>query len=422
MRALRNCLLWLALYALLAWAITYAVERRTGVRELAIPAGVILGFFAFIALGYLAKVGSRFLELLLVWRAINDGEPADGARVAAIGPITPLTTTLTSPLTRTPAVAYTYSIYSGSHEKWEGVALVPSAIRSGSRSIKLLALPQLDFKKEHVSGEVALRNAAEYIRKTEFHVPKDRRAIYTDDDGAVRQDVGRRSDVPALQSALMTEQVVKPGEEVCAFGRYSEQRGGLVVDERAPLHSVRMVKSAPSLLMAGRAWAMFTNLIGAAISIAIVAIALTALYAVVPLEVVAQPSWAEIRIESLLDDRVRPRVARYASMLPVSAELGSGLVAGEARGRIKTASGEIAITRAATERTDEVIEVALFNRDRIVAILMMDQSGRLLATELLSKNVQVPASKFTSRRIGNELAGRLSWVEGGIHAVFRVRL
>ena len=431
MRVLRNCLIWLALYAILAIAITWAVERRIGVREPAIAAGVIGGFFAWLSLGYLAKVGSKFAELWLVWRGMNGAEPTDGARYAAIGPITPLGSALTSPITRTPAVAYSYTILSGTHEKWEGLALVPSAIRTGAQSIKLLALPELDFKKERVSGEAALRNAADYIRTTKFKVPdaanvrtafQNFREVYADDDGAVRQDIGRRVDVPALQGVFMIEQVLKPGEEVCAFGRYSAQRSALVVDPAAPLHSVRIVKSAPSALIAGRAWSMVTNLIAAAIPLAIVAVALTALYTIVPLDVVAQPSWTEIRIENVLDERVRPRVAQYASVLPVVMELGSGLNAGDARGRVKAANGEMPITRAFAEPADETVEVALFSGEKIVVILTIDRAGRLLATKLLSKNVQVPPSKFVSRVIGDELVGRVSWSDGGLHAVFRVKI
>jgi hypothetical protein len=431
MRVLRNCLIWLALYAILAIAITWAVERRIGAREPAIAAGVIGGFFAWLSLGYLAKVGSKFAELWLLWRGMNGAEPTDGARFAAIGPITPLGSAVTSPLTRTPAVAYAYTILSGTQEKWEGVALVPSAIRTGAQSIKLLALPELDFKKERITGEAALRNAAEYIRTTEFKVPdaaniraafKDFREVYADDDGAVRQDIGRRVDVPALHNVFMVEQVLKPGQEVCAFGRYSAQRSALVVDPAAPLHAVRIVKSAPSALIAGRAWAMVTNLIAALITLAIVVLALTALYAIVPLDVVMQPSWTEIRIEKILDEHVRPRIATYASMLPVNMELGSFLSAGDARGRIKAGNGELPITRAGAEPGDETIEVALFSGDKIVVIMTMDRAGRLLATKLLSKTVQVPPSDFVSRLIGDELVGRVSWSDGGLHAVFRVKI
>lgn len=427
MKALRGCLLALGIYALLAAAITFAVERRIGQRQPAVIAGVIAGFVAWVALSYLLNVEKKFGELRLIWGGMKGAEPRDGARFAAIGPITPTGRALVSPITHTPAVAYVYKILTPmSAGRWEGVALVPSTIRCGANAIRLLALPELDFRQERMRGEVAARNAADYIRNTEFLEPdrkdvmkafKEFRSIYSDDDGAVRQDVGKRGEPPPLDRGLIIEQVVKPGETVCAFGRYSAERGGLVVDPNAPAHSVKLTKGS---LIAPRVLTMITNFIAGTVLLAGVAAALGALYAVIPLDVVAAPSWAEVQVEEVINERVRPRLAAYASLLPIiPPEVGDGLQSGEARGRIRTARGEAKITRVRAERT----EVFLLDGESEVAVLTLTPAGELRELKLLSEEVKVPPSRFVFRRISDsEIAGRLGWASGGVHAVFRVHV
>jgi hypothetical protein len=424
MKAVRGCLLWLAVYALLAFGLAYAVERRIGERQPAVVAGLIAGFIAWIALAYLAAVIGKLRELRLVWSATNGAEPVDGGRFAAIGPITPTGRALVSPLTHTPAVAYHYEILQ-TDGKWEGVALVPSSIRCGANAIRLLALPELDFKKSRVTDDGARRNAEEYIRTTEFLKPgadpsksfKDIWSIYTDDDGAVRQDLGPSNETK-LDRALLIEQVVKPGETVCAFGRYSAARGGLVVDAKAPLHSVRLTKGEPGAIMGSRLRKMTGEFIAGTALLAAVALALAGFYALVPLDVVANPSWTEIRIEDVIDRHVRPRLAAHASMLPTVISLGDALQRGEARGRIR----EWTVTRARAEAAEGAVEVTLFDGDKAVAVLTL-VSGELREVKVLSETIDVPPSRFTFRRIGeNEFAGRLSWADGRVHVVFRTAI
>jgi hypothetical protein len=320
MKFARGCLLWFALYLVVAGALVVAVERRIGQRQPAVFAGAIGGFIAWLALSYLANSGRKLNELRLIWRSVHGVEPADGARFAAVGPITPSGgQRLVSPITHTPAVAYSYEIIVPAGEgvdKWQGVALIPSTIRCGVQSIRLLALPELDFRKDRPKSEAAMRNAAEYIRATEFQSAavdgrnikqsfKDLWSIYTDDDGAVRQDLGRPGQPPPLDRALFVEQVVRPNEPVCAFGRYSAARAALVVDPRAPLHSVRMIRGEPGALVASRVRSLIGNAVTATVMLALVVAALAGLYAVVPLDV-ERPSSLEIRVEKVLDEYVRP--------------------------------------------------------------------------------------------------------------------
>ena len=409
MKALRACLTWLALYAVIAFAIAYVVERRVGVRQPAVVVGLIGGFIAWIGLGYLVKAFQRVGEVWLIWRAMSGAEPVDGQRFAAIGPINPAGRTLTSPITKSPAVAYSYKIMNASGGTWAGAAMTQSTIRFGTQAIKVLAQPELDFKHERLSGEPAVGHATEYIRNTKFEPSGE---ITVAHDGSFRQDIGRNNQTSSLRHALITEQVIKPGEEVCVFGRFSADRNALVADDKA-----RIVKGTPSALIGMRASSMVSNLVAGAVTLAVVTFALTALYAVIPLDVVPDPSWPEVRVEKVIDEQVRPKLATYASMLP-NIQLGDNLAPGQARGRIKTAAGETAITTASANPVDGAIHVFLGD-----VMLTLSQSGELQSANLGSGPVQVPPGHFIFRRIApDEIAGRLSWPDGGVHVVFRTNV
>jgi hypothetical protein len=293
---------------------------------------------------------------------------------------------------------------------WAGIAMTQSAIRFGTQSIKLLAQPELDFKQERLSGDPAVGHATEYIRNTKF---EPRGEITIAHDGSFRQDIGTSNQTSSLRHALITEQVIKPGEEVCVFGRFSADRNALIADDKA-----RIVKGTPSSLIGIRASSMVSNLVAGAITIAVVTFALTALYALIPLDVVPDPSWPEVRVEKIIDEQVRPKIATYASMLPMTMELGDNLQPGQARGRVKTTAGETAITTATANPVDDTILVFLGD-----VMLTLSQSGELKSANLGSGNIQVPPGHFIFRRIArDEIAGRLSWSDGGVHVVFRTKV
>lgn len=411
MKTARSCLLWLALYAVLALAVAFAVERRIGRHGPALFGAAIAGFVAWLGVTHLANAGGKTSELLLIRKGMAGEEPRDGERFAAIGPISPIgSTRLVSPLTRSPAVAYSYVIARAlaAGQKWDGVALIPSSIRCGAHSVRLLSLPELAVSNERLSGEAVVRHGEEYIRQTEF--PKET----SKDDGTFRKDHGPRVQSPMLRGALFFERVVKPGDVVCAIGRYSASRGGL--------HEVRLESGEPGRLMFKRVRAIGGSLMNAVIMIAIVAVALTALYAFIPLNA-ARPSWLEIRLEDLLDERVRQPIYG-ADILPIPrVEAGESLNAGEARGRIRTAGGEANITRAVGEWRDREVQIFLFDEEKEVAKLTVAPSGQLSGLKLMNHDISIPAANFTFRKLGeNEVVGRISWMKTdvpAIHAIFR---
>jgi hypothetical protein len=398
--------MWLVLWVVLAGAVAFVVERRIGRHAPAVFACAVAGFIALLGFTHLARFRSRLSELWLIRKGMSGDEPTEGERFAAIGPITPVGgTRLVSPVTRTPAVAYSYLIAG----KWLGVALVPSSIRSGAHSIRLLGFPQLAFPNVRVTGEAAVRHAEEYVRTTEF--PKE----VNKDDGTVRRDQGPSTKPHSLKRAIFYEQVVKPGDTVCAIGTYSAARG--------TLSSVRLEKWEPGRMMFSRVFALGGSLMNAAVMLALVAAALTALYAFIPLNA-PKPSWFEVRFEDLLDEHVRQPIFR-ADLLPIPrVEAGTILVPGEARGRIRTSAGEANITRANAKVSEGGLEIFLYEGDNQVAVLNVSRSGELRGLTLMNEAVS-PDVTFTCQIGASEVMGRVSWMKRevpAIHAIFRAPL
>lgn len=236
---------------------------------------------------------------------------------------------LVSPLTRVPAVAYKYEIRSmGKNDAilFEGFALTPSAIQSGQRSIRLLAYTDLQIPKDYSRRGNVIRNAEEYIRKTAFREPSlgtlraERRAALKDDDGSVRTDQRNMSGEPDLEHVFFMEQIVKPGDLVCAIGRYSRPRGGLLPDPDAPLHQVTLKLGEPESFPRRAIGAIFGTFISGVIFLAIAIAGLLALFTFVPLEATEEmapemkTSWLEVRPETTItlgDGAVILKIDRY---------------------------------------------------------------------------------------------------------------
>jgi hypothetical protein len=97
-------------------------------------------------------------------------------------------------------------------------------------SIRILGYTDFRFSPETPSGTDAKSRMREYLAGTTLtpHGLSASRAflaMLVDEDGAIRADFGI---VPDLDAGGFTEHAVADREEVCAFGTYSAQRGGLV--------------------------------------------------------------------------------------------------------------------------------------------------------------------------------------------------
>ena len=403
-----GCFLWLAVYVATFVFLMVAVERRLGRHPALFIGYVIVAGIAVLGISHLVKFVAKIGELWLIQKAMSGAEPQEGKRFAAIGPINPVGgTRLISPLTRTPAVAYSYIIHhrvSAHTQKWNGVGLVPCAIRSGVHSLRLLTFPEMGFTASPIAGDAVKRHAEEYVRSTEFPSQMSR------DDGTVRNDLGPSGKPQSMKGFLFFEHVVKPGDVVCAIGTYSAARGALLLP--------RLEKAEPAQLFLSRASAVGSSLMNGVVTIAIVAAALTALYAFVPLNT-RKPSWLEVRVEDLLDERVRLPIYRtemFAGMPRIyPAETFSSA---EARGRVRTPAGEATIDRAFV-RGDDVL---LYEGEREVAVLTLNHVGDLVRVRVLGTEIPPPAG-FTLKRFSeNEVVGQISFMKDdalAFHAIFK---
>ena len=152
---------------------------------------------------------------------------------------------------------------------YSGFALTPSVIDSPRGPVRLLCFPLLEaVNKEAAVNPDALANAEAYIRDTSwtsmegFHptqIYREVREVITDDDGQLRKD-WHMSDPANLGEATLMEQVVAPGSQVFAIGRWSAEKRGLVPDQGVP---ARLVAGDARAVLASLRRKVMGNLIGA---------------------------------------------------------------------------------------------------------------------------------------------------------------
>jgi hypothetical protein len=233
----------------------------------------------------------------------------------------------------------------------------------------------------------------------------------------MRRDRGPRVEDPILRHAFFAEQVVRQGDSVCAIGKYDAGRSGIQVEK---------LEKGDGLLFP-RLRAIGGGLMNFAGFTAVVVAAFAVFFAIVPLDE-RQPSPFEMRIEDLLDARIRQPVMR-SGLLPVPLEpFAAELEPGEARGLFRTARGETIVKNAEAWRRDRDIDISLFkdsSRDP-VAIITLTEAGELRSVVVGGEPFPAPAESFVFRRISGEtIAGRLTWAKGNLpaaHVVFHTTI
>ena len=110
MKLKNACLTWLVVYAVLAVMVGIIVFRRFPYGEIAIPAGLIGGFVAWLGYISILGIGQKIADARMMRRGRSGTPPPDGSKIAAIGSVVPVGPTLTSPFTGTTCVAYKYTI------------------------------------------------------------------------------------------------------------------------------------------------------------------------------------------------------------------------------------------------------------------------------------------------------------------------
>ena len=244
----RSCLLQLGLWAALG-AGMYLYLRSVhdaGVATIVISAfvGLLVAMASLLFHGVFRSARERST----LSAASSGRPPADGEWLAVSGAIRS-SSPVRAPLSGQHVVAYTYSITREERmgtrgpslvEWFSGKALSSSAIATPHGSVRLLVVPNFEIDAEPLETSRAVSNANAYIRSTTFEpreTAKQRTDAlereWADDDGVFRID--KRffgAEVDMADGFRFEERVVKQGEQVCAFGVYSQERRGIVLDEK----------------------------------------------------------------------------------------------------------------------------------------------------------------------------------------------
>src|SRR5262249_32918996 len=120
---------------------------------------------------------------------------------------------------------------------YTGMALCPCAVETRIGRVRLFGFPTLEYFEENFSDKPSARASfVEYAKNTTFEraVGAKKLGIVSkladflgDVDGSARQDF-QLKEVDSLEGYQFAEKVVKVGQSVVAFGRYSLEKGGIV--------------------------------------------------------------------------------------------------------------------------------------------------------------------------------------------------
>lgn len=319
----KSCLKLLLAYAVAAALVGVVIYHRVPVFPAAFWGGVIAGFFVWLTIAYLISIPSGLLD----WWNLRPGVgPRDGKRAVIAGPIRALGAAAHAPFTKTACVAYHYKITSWAGENpataYEGFLLVPSYVATEEGQVKIQAWPELDVEWEPVRGAELKENVRAYIEATAFTntvaggfkgMIDEMRKLTSDDDGAIRFDY-RIAGVDDLDKCRIEERVIRPGDAVCAVGRYSEERKALVPDPKAVMHGIT-IRRGDAGSERGRALRKaFTGVIAVVVCTAILAVAAALFLVNFPLDASEQQNpgrrflWEEVKLERWLDAHLRDRL------------------------------------------------------------------------------------------------------------------
>jgi hypothetical protein len=239
----RTCLL-----QLLGWGVASAAFfvyfRGLGELDAIYWAAIGAGLCVMLAIGYAWAIKDLARERGMLLEAAHGAPPPDGAWVAVSGKIHSMHS-LTGPLSGEDVVAYQYKISrterSGKSSSdvtyYDGKGLVPSTIATRHGSVRLLAVPAFDADAAPLGRYVeTVERARQYVAATPFQsnqTPKTERIGMehesTDDDGSFRVDKRWFPDRDVdLNGFQFEEKHIRQNETVCAFGLYSQHRGGII--------------------------------------------------------------------------------------------------------------------------------------------------------------------------------------------------
>jgi hypothetical protein len=195
--------------------------------------------------------------------------------------------------------------------------------------------------------------------------------------------------------------------------RVTRNERGLFFDGTKPhaFSSAAPPADDPILTKLGRAG---SGLINGAVFAAIAGGIGALLLAFAPLET-ETPWWEEIRLENLLEQKVRPRIMQ-AEILPIPPPART-LQEGEARGRFRVEGREWVVDRASRATSESGEEIALLSGNDPVAVIHIDARG-LVSMTTAAGPFSAPDVIVDIRQTDDGWIGRITWSEGQL--VFRV--
>jgi Ankyrin repeats (3 copies) len=275
---------------LLTWAALFGALWY-GMRELYTPPGdwigaLIVSFFIAVGLGAIRKGRLERRDAALVARA--EEAPRDGERIALVGTLAPLGEALRAPFSGAECVYYDYSI---SHIRQarrsgesstnvvdrSGIALAPSSIRAGVRTIRLLAVPGIDRYSKTPVDEKLRDGARRYVAETAFEdttgilALPEVGSLMGDSSGAVRKD-WKLSEQDDAADGILEERFVPPGDRVCVIGHYDAKENAIVPE--ADVGGVRVIRGTRQEALSFLNDSRLGDLIAAALLIVVPALAL----------------------------------------------------------------------------------------------------------------------------------------------------
>jgi hypothetical protein len=234
----------------------------------------------------IASAATRLKERAQLRQAAEGRRPPDGERGVVFGWIMREGPSLTAPASGRECVLYRYQI---SHTESrssikrdspsppsrtvidaEGFALTPAVIQTAAGLVKLRSFVTLEFKADRFTMSEVGKNVHAYLAATTFRgsgsLEDDYRALQAtlkDGDGAIRYDRGTGAADSAVPY-LIEEHVVRNGDEVCVFGKFSAAEGAIVPDPDSPmLMPTRLRRGALEFLSRRLAFNAFGYALGA---------------------------------------------------------------------------------------------------------------------------------------------------------------
>jgi hypothetical protein len=244
--AFKGCVAYLGVFALsavlagIAAYVRFPQPEATSRVGFATFTGIGCGFFLTFAIGFLWEVVRRAQELTMLRASVAGVPPADGARVAAYGTLVADGPLLEAPMSGTRSAIYKYEIIAHRQKSSDsvvcsGYGLTPCHVETPAGRVRILGYVEPAFRPRLLDTPEARARTQAYLAATSvtptgIGAAKEFIATLADADGAIKSDTGHVPDLASNPRLSLQEHAVADGETVCAFGRYSSERGGLVPD------------------------------------------------------------------------------------------------------------------------------------------------------------------------------------------------